>query len=271
MTAVRTALRRRLAPLVGRRVLLVALGCAVVLVPAWMWVRSSSLVAIERVRITGVGGPQASEIRRSLRSVALTMTTMDVNMARLQTSVRSYPQVRRIAVSTQFPHGIWIRVSERTAVAEILLDGHGIAVSGDGTLLRAGVAGYGPLPLIPLAVAPGGDRLTGRWALAATKVLVAAPPQLRAQIKQVTSTSANGIVAQLRGGPAIYFGAPDQAAAKWRAAVAVLADPSSAAALYIDVTDPSRPAAGGLSDAASTPAPQAGYGAAPSADTQAQL
>jgi cell division protein FtsQ len=263
----RTARPRRLRALVGPRVLLVALGCAVILVAAGMWVRSSSLVAIERVRITGVGGPQAAEIRGSLQSAALTMTTLDVNMAQLQTSVRSYPQVRRITVSTQFPHGIRIRVSERTAVAEILLDGHGIAVAGDGTLLGDAVAGYGPLPLIPLAVAPGGERLTEPGALAATKVLVAAPRQLLAQIKQVTSTSANGVVAQLRAGTAIYFGAPDQVAAKWRAAVAVLADWSSAGALYVDVTDPSRPVAGALSDTASAPAAQA-YGAALSADTQ---
>jgi hypothetical protein len=33
-------------------------------------------------------------------------------------------------------------------------------------------------------------------------------------------------------------------AAKWRAVVAVLADPGSVGASYIDVTDPGRPAAG---------------------------
>jgi cell division protein FtsQ len=48
----------------------------------------------------------------------------------------------------------------------------------------------------------------------------------------------------LRAGPALYFGGAHQLAAKWQSAVAVLANPSSAGAAYIDVSDPSRPAAG---------------------------
>jgi cell division protein FtsQ len=269
MAAGLTALRQRVRARTGRRLLLGLFGCAVILVAVWMWVRTSPLVAIERVRITGVSGPEAAQIRGSLRLAARNMTTMDVNMGELQTTALAYPQVARIAVSTQFPHGIWIRVSERTAVAEILIAGTAVAVSGDGTLLGDAVAGYGPLPLIPLAVAPGGNRLTEPGALAATKILVAAPQQLRAEIEQVTRTSAHGVVAQLRGGPSIYFGSSDQAAAKWRAVIAVLADPSSAGAVYLDVTDPVRPAAGGLSDSASTPAAAAGPSAA-AADPQAQ-
>jgi hypothetical protein len=59
-------------------------------------------------------------------------------------------------------------------------------------------------------------------------------------------------VAQLRNGPSIYFGDANQLAAKWSAAVAVLADSGSAEAVYIDVTDPQRPAAGAGSDSNSS-------------------
>ena len=48
----------------------------------------------------------------------------------------------------------------------------------------------------------------------------------------------------LRSGPELYFGASDRLTAKWDSAVAVLANASSAGAAYIDVSDPSRPAAG---------------------------
>jgi hypothetical protein len=49
---------------------------------------------------------------------------------------------------------------------------------------------------------------------------------------------------QLRSGPSVYFGDSADLDAKWLAATEVLADPGSAGASYIDVTDPSRPAAG---------------------------
>ena len=48
----------------------------------------------------------------------------------------------------------------------------------------------------------------------------------------------------LRDGPQLYFGDAGRLTAKWDSAVAVLANSSSAGAAYIDVTDPSRPAAG---------------------------
>jgi hypothetical protein len=48
----------------------------------------------------------------------------------------------------------------------------------------------------------------------------------------------------LRDGPELYFGDASRLAAKWNSAVVVLANSSSAGSAYIDVTDPSRPAAG---------------------------
>ena len=61
----------------------------------------------------------------------------------------------------------------------------------------------------------------------------------------MSTVAGHGLVAQVRGGPSIYFGdATELPRAKWHPATAVLADPSSAGAAYIDVTDPVRPAAG---------------------------
>ena len=68
--------------------------------------------------------------------------------------------------------------------------------------------------------------------------------QMLARVNQVATVAQHGLVVQLRDGPSIYFGAPDRLAAKWLSATAVLADPGSAGALYIDVTVPDHPAAG---------------------------
>ena len=71
----------------------------------------------------------------------------------------------------------------------------------------------------------------------------------------MTAVSGHGLVAQIRSGPSLYFGDASGARAKWLAASAVLADPGSAGSVYIDVTDPMRPAAGGAA-----PSPTGGSG-----------
>jgi hypothetical protein len=91
---------------------------------------------------------------------------------------------------------------------------------------------------------PGGSQVTDRPTLGALALLSVTPARLLSRVAQVTGGSAHGLVVELRSGPSIYFGDASELDAKWTAATAVLADPSSAGASYIDVTDPSRPAAG---------------------------
>jgi cell division protein FtsQ len=179
------------------------------------------------------------------------MTTLDVRMDQLRNAVSPYPVVRDRRVSTQFPHGMKIQVIEHQPVGVVVVAGRQIAVSGDGTLLHDTTA-PASLPQIPLRAAPGGRRLTDADALAAVALLSAAPPSFLGRVSQVTTVAAHGLVAQIRNGPSIYFGDSSRLHAKWIAAAAVLADPGSVGALYIDVTDPVRPAAGAGSSAADT-------------------
>ena len=109
------------------------------------------------------------------------------------------------------------------------------------------------LPVISLRVPPGGPRLTG-YALSEARLLAAAPYQLLSKIGGVSDGPTHGLVVQVHDGPSIYFGGPGRLGAKWSAATAVLASSGSAGAVYIDVTDPNRPAAGaGTDSSASSP------------------
>jgi cell division protein FtsQ len=215
----------------------------------WLWLRHSSLVAVKRVSIVGAQGADGAQIRAALRAAAHNMTTLDVRIDRLRTAVAPYPVVKDLRVSTHFPHAMRIQVIEETPVGAITVAGRRIAVAADGTLLHD-VAAAPSLPSIPVRVPPGGRRLTESDALGAVALLAAAPAGLVGRITEITTVAGHGLVAQLRDGPSIYFGDSARAAAKWTAAVAVLADSGSAGALYIDVTDPARPAAGAGSDAA---------------------
>jgi cell division protein FtsQ len=231
---------------------------AVVVAAGYMWLRDSSLVSVRKVKVSGVGGPDARQIRSALIIAARNMTTLDVNIGQLRTAVEPYPDVKSIEVSTQFPHGMRIRVVEQVPVAVVVEAGRRVEVAGDGTLLQD-ASPAASLPTIALAVPPGGRRLTG-YPLSEVQLLAAAPYQLLARIGGVSDGPAHGLAAQLRNGPSIYFGDPSQLAAKWTAATAVLANSGSASADYIDVTDPSRPAAGAGSDTNGAAAPGATAG-----------
>ncbi len=240
----RLRLRRRLT-LSSRKVrlgLLSAIVAGGLLLGGWLWLRDSSLVAVTRVTVTGQSGPDAAAIRTALVGAARGMTTLDVSMSTLRTAVSPFPVVEDLRVSTQFPHGMRIRVIERLPVAVVSVGGRRIAVASDGTLLHESQP-TSTLPVVPLTVPPGGPRLINP-ALQAIKLLAAAPAELLPRIGQVTTVQGHGLVAQIRGGPSIYFGLAADARAKWIAATEVLADPGSAGATYIDVTDPVRPAAG---------------------------
>jgi cell division septal protein FtsQ len=221
----------------------VFLALGLFLFGAWTWLRDSSLVSVEHVKISGVQGADAATIRSALRSAAQSMTTLDVQVGRLRTAVAPFPEVKSLDVETQFPHGMSIRVIEHHPVGLIELAGRHIAVAGDGTLLR-GVSVTSQLPVIPVSVPPVGRRLTEASAAGDVAVLAAAPVGLVSRISQVTSVAGHGPVAQIRDGPSIYFGDESRLGLKWEAATEVLADASSAGASYIDVSDPEHPAAG---------------------------
>jgi cell division protein FtsQ len=219
-----------------------AVAVVAVLGGTWVWLRDSSLVRVEHVRVTGVSGPDAGEIRSALGLAARNMTTLDAHIAQLRTAAAPYPVVKDLQVSTQFPHGMRIHVIEQLPVGAIVAGGQTVAASADGTLLRD--VPTASLPTIPLASLPGGSHVNDQTAREALTLLAGTPKRLEAKISQVTTSEPHGLVVQLRSGPLIYFGTATDLAAKWIAATEVLAAPGSANASYIDVSDPGRPAAG---------------------------
>lgn len=244
--------RRRRLPRPGPRALAVVVALLALAGGAWLWLRNSSLVAVERVTVVGVSGRDAGQIRDALVAAARNMTTLNVKMGALRTAVQPFPVVKQLHVVTGFPHRMRIEVTEQVPVATISAAGQQVAVSADGTLLHGSTI-PGSLPTIPLSVSPGGTHVTGTT-LRIVRLLAAAPYQLLDKVSQASETGSEGLVAQLRNGPKVVFGTDADLGAKWAAAAAVLADSGSAGADYIDVTVPSRPAAGAGSDSGSSSA-----------------
>ena len=217
--APRQRFRTRALPRALRLLLALVIG-ALVLFGGWMWLRESSLVAITKVTIRGAAGPQALEAEAALRAAAREQTTLALDASRLRAAVRAFPEVSALRVHTSFPHGLTIDVVEKAPVAALVYDGERVGVRADGTLLGSSAAAS--LPSVALAGAPP---LSGR--------LNDPIPDPR------------GVRVEMRAGPELVFGPAQQIAAKWAAAVRVLADPAAAGAIYIDLRLPDRPAAGG--------------------------
>jgi cell division septal protein FtsQ len=96
------------------------------------------------------------------------------------------------------------------------------------------------LPELPLAEPPGNGRLAGPM-LEQARVLGAAPDALRPYLAR-SFYGDSGVDVELTTGIELRFGDASQAAKKWKAAAAVLADPSIEALDYVDLSAPARPA-----------------------------
>jgi cell division septal protein FtsQ len=230
-----------------RRPLIALFATAVVVTGGWLALRDSALVSVEHVRIGGLSGPEAREVRAALGDAARRQSTLHVRIGALRAAVAPYPVVRDLRVSTSFPHGLRITVVEQLPVAVLGAGSDRVAVAADGTLLGADLA-TSQMPVLGVSALPGRRAVSDQRVLSILGLLGAAPRPLASRITRVFS-GPNGLTVGLRNGPVIYFGDTARPNAKWIAAASVLADPGSSGASYIDGRLPDRPAAGGIAGA----------------------
>jgi cell division protein FtsQ len=251
----------------ARIALLAVLAASPLLAGGWLWLRHSSLVAVQRVRVSGVHGPEANAIRAALAAAGRHMSTLDVNTRALRAAVAPFRVVREVRAVPSFPHGLQIRVLERLPVAALTVNGTRTAVAADGVVLGPALLA-GSLPTLDGSYAPGvGQRLAGANVLAPLAVLGATPPPLAKLLTRVYS-GPKGLTVVMRSGLLAYFGDASRPHAKWLSLARVMADSSSAGASYVDVRLPERPAAG-FPAGVSPPAASASATASPVPQTSA--
>ncbi|HET8815785.1 MAG TPA: hypothetical protein VFM51_12635 [Solirubrobacterales bacterium] len=147
----------------------------------------------------------------------------------------------------------WFAIREGTAEPRVFVPrlaatiGEGsdaVGVTGSGAVVRwLPLPEDSVLPRLPLDEPPEGGRLRGP-ALEQARVLGAAPDALRPYVA-ASSYGESGVEVELTTGIELRFGDATQAARKWRAAAAVLSDPSVTALDYVDLNAPSHPSFGG--------------------------
>ena len=254
MTGALSAARLRLAPWGRalaprpdlRRRLMILSSAVLVLASAYMlWLRDSSLVAVKQVSVSGLSGKTADRARAALVRAATESTTLHVDRAAIERAAEAFPAIRAVVITPDFPNGLTIRVVEHRPVAVLELGARKIAVAGDGSVLP-GLAGKVALPGIEIEGALP-TRQVGRGpALDAVRVAGGAPAAITDRLEKIEREGGRGVVAHIKDGPELVFGDASRIAAKWAAAIRVLADRDAAGAEYVDVRIPERPAAGGL-------------------------
>jgi hypothetical protein len=147
----------------------------------------------------------------------------------------------------------WLGIRDKTvegqlraprATATIGTGSGAIAVGPDGRILAwLPLSAEQLLPRLPIEEPPKGGRLAGP-VLQQARVLGAAPAALRPYLES-SYYGESGIDVRLRSGIELRFGDASQTVAKWKAAAAVLADPSIEALDYVNLIFPRRPSVGG--------------------------
>ena len=223
----------------------------------YLWLRESSLVAVQDVQISGISASDGDKVRAALEGAARDMTTLHVREQILHEATAPYSSVDDLQVQADFPHTLRIKVIERRPVAALARAGERrIPVTSNGTLLR-GVTAERDLPSVKLKGDPAGARVEDRRILNALAVASAAPDALRGRTNEV-KVDKRGVIVDLDEGPELIFGGGEEADKKWAAAARVLAEISARGAVYLDLRVPGRVAAGGLAPIVTpTPDPNA--------------
>ncbi len=114
-----------------------------------------------------------------------------------------------------------------------------VVVAGSGRLLGSAAGAKTGLPVLALKEPPSGGHVRGH-VLEEVKILAAAPRPLRRQVARA-AWGETGVDVEFTSGIEVHFGDDQDAARKWKAAAAVLADPSVSLLSYVDVHAPTRP------------------------------
>ncbi len=227
-----------------RRRLVAIAALAVILIAGYLiFLRNSSLFAVDEVEVTGVTANQ-ERIAAALVRAAEDMTTLHVREDDLRKAVAGFPTVATLTTSTDFPHGLRIEVTERLPIATAQIEGEQTAVSADGYPLPG--IDFDPKELPGLDADSTEDSRLGPEGTAQAAILGAAPDELRDRLRESTwDLDRGGVVVDLDGAPELRFGEGAQASDKWQAVVTVLADADLGSPGYVDVSVPTRPVAGG--------------------------
>ena len=223
-----------------RRAVAVAIVAAALLAGYYLWLRDSSLVAVEEVEVKGAT-TERERITAAIEAASEGMTTLHIDDEKLREAVSQFPTVASVRADSTLLHKLTVTVTERLPVVRLKSGGETLAASADGYVLPGVDPGEAP----PIEGAESGGRLDAE-AAAQAAIVGAAPEELREMLASASwEEEGGGVTVELEGAPELRFGDGSEAEEKWRAVAAVLASPDLGSPAYLDVSVPERPVTGG--------------------------
>lgn len=216
--------------LVWRYVIGSVLLVALVATGIWL-VFVSSALTVKHVVVRGES--QLSE-QQVLAAAAVPQGAhlAQLDLEAIRARVAALAAVRRVDVSRDWPDGVLIKITERTPVAVVDLDGRFQAMDTDGVLFRAYAS---PPPGLPRVVSTEG---VNSAALAqAARVIAALPPRLAGRVDHVKVAGLDRISLVMKRGAVVVWGSDSQSALKAEVLAQLIHQP----ALTYDVSVPGQP------------------------------
>jgi cell division protein FtsQ len=216
--------------LVWRYVIASVLLVGLVAGAAWL-LFLSSVLTVKKVDVQGESQLSRQQILQAA-DVPTGGHLARLDLDAIRSRVSALAPVRHVDVSREWPDGVLIRVTERTAVAVVQIGGAFHAMDADGVLFRD----YARAPVGMPRVVSSAD--TGSAALAeAARVIASLPHALAARVDHVQVQGIDQISLAMRGGATVVWGSDAQSALKAEVLTRLLARPAGT----YDVSVPGQP------------------------------
>jgi cell division protein FtsQ len=224
----RHRLRTRIARWAGGAVAVVAL----------VWVAFfSPLLTLEAdgIEITGQGTTIDVEAVRAVVAPEVGVPMPRLDTIGLRNRILELNGVKDVAISRRWPHGLGVTLTSREPVAVVPVDDGLALIDADG--VRVGTAAEAPEGLPQVEVGLGEDDAPALTA--ALHVLAGLPPELAAQVTQVSATTRDDVRTTLDSGQVVRWGSDARMTLK--SAVVQTLQQSAPEASVLDVSSPELP------------------------------
>ncbi|CAM5329829.1 MULTISPECIES: cell division protein FtsQ/DivIB [Streptomyces] len=237
--------RRRLRAIAALAALLVLLGAGSV------WVLyGSTWLRVEHVSVSGTRVLTPAEVRRAA-AVPVGKPMISADMDAIEARLRQkLPRIDTVEVVRSWPHGISLKVIERTPVLLIRKGADFVEVDDDGVRFATVAQAPNGVPMLRLSASrtgPGAASFrrfgTDRLVREAVRVAGDLPAAVAKAARNVHVRTYDDITLELAGGRTVEWGSGEQGRAKARALTALMK--ASPSARHFDVSVPTAPASSG--------------------------
>ncbi|MCD7437625.1 MULTISPECIES: FtsQ-type POTRA domain-containing protein [Streptomyces] len=241
---------RRFTPPRLRTIIILAVA-VVVLAAASVWVLyGSNWLRVERVSVSGTRILTPAQVREAA-DVPVGAPLISVDTDAIEARLRQkLPRIDVVDVVRSWPHGIGLKVTERTPVLLVQKGQNFVEVDDDGVRFATVSEPPKGVPALELTLSQPGSRAAslrrfdeGRLVREAVRIAGAVPAAVAKDTRTVKVRSYDDISLELSGGRTVVWGSGQKSAAKARTLTALMK--ASPDARHFDVSVPTAPASSG--------------------------